>query len=78
MFHRERDASKVALVALVEGMRTSHPADRLLDVQWSTPHLASLGVVEIGRQEYLRRLATAQFLSEPDIFRRDPGVFGAQ
>lgn len=78
MFHRERDASKVALVALVEGLRASHPTERLLDVQWSTPHLASLGVVEISRQEYLRRLATAQYLSEPDIFRRDPSVSGRQ
>jgi leucyl/phenylalanyl-tRNA---protein transferase len=74
MFHRERDASKVALVALVEGLRASYPTQRLLDVQWSTPHLASLGVVEISRQEYLQRLATAQLLSEPDIFRRDPDV----
>ena len=47
MFHRERDASKVALVALVEGLRASDPAERLLDVQWATPHLESLGVVEI-------------------------------
>jgi leucyl/phenylalanyl-tRNA---protein transferase len=78
MFHRERDASKVALVALVEGLRTTHPAERLLDVQWSTPHLASLGVVEIGRQEYLHRLAIAQYLSEPEIFRRDPGVSRAE
>lgn len=56
MFYRENDASKVALVALVE--RFLAPG-RLLDVQWSTPHLASLGVVEVPRQEYLARLAVA-------------------
>jgi leucyl/phenylalanyl-tRNA---protein transferase len=57
MFHRERDASKVALMALVELMQTSGMA--LLDVQWCTDHLASLGAVAIARQEYLARLADA-------------------
>ena len=57
MFHRATDASKVALVALVELLRESGAV--LLDVQWRTPHLASLGVVEIPRVEYLRRLADA-------------------
>jgi leucyl/phenylalanyl-tRNA--protein transferase len=65
MFHRERDASKVALVALVEGLRESYPSERLLDVQWATPHLASLGVVEVSREEYLRRLSRALRLREP-------------
>lgn len=57
MFHRARDASKVALVALVERMEES--GGELLDVQWVTPHLASLGAVEIARAEYLRRLRHA-------------------
>ena len=57
MFHREVDASKVALVALVE--RLGHSAGGLLDVQWSTPHLRSLGVVDVPRDEYLRRLRVA-------------------
>jgi leucyl/phenylalanyl-tRNA--protein transferase len=57
MFHILRDASKVALMALVDAMRES--GMRLLDVQWVTPHLASLGAVEIPRAEYLRRLADA-------------------
>lgn len=57
MFHFERDASKVALVALCERMvRRGMP---LLDVQYSTPHLTSLGAFEIGREEYLRRLDAA-------------------
>ena len=55
MFHRETDASKVALVGLVELLPTSGQ-DRLLDTQWQTPHLATLGVVEMPRAEYLRRL----------------------
>lgn len=58
MFHRERDASKVALVALVDLLRQA-PGDRLLDVQWRTDHLASLGVEEITRDDYLRRLRSA-------------------
>lgn len=57
MFHRERDASKVALVALVSVLRARGAT--LLDVQWSTPHLRSLGVIEIPRVEYLARLAAA-------------------
>jgi leucyl/phenylalanyl-tRNA--protein transferase len=57
MFHVGRDASKVALMALVELMRRSRMT--LLDVQWCTPHLASLGAVEISRAEYLERLRQA-------------------
>ena len=55
MFHRETDASKAALAALCERLG----AVALLDVQWCTPHLATLGAVEIPRAEYLRRLAAA-------------------
>lgn len=57
MFHRQRDASKVALVALVAIMRAAGMS--LLDVQWTTPHLASLGAVDVPRGEYLRLLAAA-------------------
>jgi leucyl/phenylalanyl-tRNA--protein transferase len=63
-FHRTRDASKVALVALVDLLRAGHAT--LLDVQWTTPHLASLGAVDIARNEYLRRLhAALQVVSDP-------------
>ena len=56
-FHRVTDASKVALARLVEELGSRREArEVLLDVQWCTPHLASLGAVEIGRDEYLRRL----------------------
>lgn len=57
MFHSRRDGSKVALLGLVDRLRTIGAT--LLDVQWLTPHLASLGAVEIPRTEYLSRLALA-------------------
>jgi leucyl/phenylalanyl-tRNA--protein transferase len=63
MFRTRTDASKAAFLGLVEGLRASGDADRrLLDVQWLTPHLASLGAVEIPRGEYRRRLAGATTL----------------
>jgi leucyl/phenylalanyl-tRNA--protein transferase len=65
MFHRATDASKVALVALVE--RLGSRGATLLDVQWLTPHLASLGAVEVPRPDYLRRLATALERPTPDL-----------
>lgn len=58
MFQIERDASKVALMALVDLMRSS--AMTLLDVQWCSEHLASLGAIAIPRSAYLARLAAAQ------------------
>jgi leucyl/phenylalanyl-tRNA--protein transferase len=70
MFHRDRDASKVALAGLVERLRDAHAAERLLDVQWLTPHLASLGAVEVPRATYLRRLRRALVLPEPDFLAR--------
>jgi leucyl/phenylalanyl-tRNA---protein transferase len=57
MFHRRTDASKVALVGLVDRLRDGGAT--VLDVQWVTPHLASLGAVEVPRVEYLRRVAEA-------------------
>lgn len=57
MFHRKSDASKVALMALVDAMKSAQMT--LLDAQWQTEHLASLGVIEIPRHEYLSRLASA-------------------
>jgi leucyl/phenylalanyl-tRNA--protein transferase len=69
MFHASqpfgRDASKVALVHLVSLLQADDVAGRLLDVQWATPHLASLGVVEVSRREYLRRLEAALALPLP-------------
>jgi leucyl/phenylalanyl-tRNA--protein transferase len=64
-FHRRTDASKVALAALVERLRAAGGA-RLLDVQWTTPHLVSLGARDVPRPEYLRLLRAA--LREPPAF----------
>lgn len=68
MFHRVTDASKVALVGLVDLLRDEHADQRLLDVQWSTQHLASLGVVEVSRAEYLDLLRAALDLPLPAAF----------
>jgi leucyl/phenylalanyl-tRNA--protein transferase len=57
MFHARRDASKVALMALVQLMRDAGMT--LLDVQWRTDHLESLGAVEVSRDQYLNLLASA-------------------
>ena len=57
MFHRERDASKVALVHLVARLKRGR--FRLLDAQFVTPHLASFGAIEVGREDYQRLLADA-------------------
>lgn len=54
MFHHVTDASKVALVSLVERLRSR--GFTLLDTQWVTPHLRRFGAIEIPRDEYLRRL----------------------
>ncbi len=67
MFHEPfgRDASKVALLRLVEFLDADR-RDRLLDVQWQTPHLESLGAVEVDRVDYLRMLGDALDIPEPD------------
>ena len=57
-FHVRTDASKVALAALVERLREAG-GDRLLDVQWTTPHLRALRARDVPRAQYLRRLAGA-------------------
>jgi len=58
MFYRQRDASKVALVGLVELLRDEYDDRRLIDVQWQTPHLETLGVTEMSRPDYLAQLPT--------------------
>jgi leucyl/phenylalanyl-tRNA--protein transferase len=57
MFSAQRDASKVALLSLVERMRAGGGV--LLDTQWLTPHLASLGAIEVPRARYLSLLEDA-------------------
>jgi leucyl/phenylalanyl-tRNA--protein transferase len=68
MFHRERDASKVALVALVDMLRAG--GSTLLDVQWTTDHLRSLGAVDMPRADYLTGLAEAVDRPLPEVWRR--------
>ena len=58
MFHTQTDASKAALVALVALLDAV--GITLFDVQWTTPHLTSLGAIDIPREEYLALLAQAQ------------------
>jgi leucyl/phenylalanyl-tRNA--protein transferase len=65
MFHTATDASKVALVALVRWLRETGAA--LLDVQWMTPHLRSLGAVDLRRHEYLELLDRAVRVSSRPI-----------
>jgi leucyl/phenylalanyl-tRNA---protein transferase len=57
MFHRVTDAGKAALAALVELLRDGDAT--LLDVQWTTPHLSSLGAVDVPRAKYLELMADA-------------------
>ncbi len=73
MFHRVSDASKVALVALVALLSDEHLADRLIDVQWATPHLRSLGVEEISRRAYVEALPGLLAVRLPDAFAQRAG-----
>jgi leucyl/phenylalanyl-tRNA--protein transferase len=57
MFHRVTNASKVALWATCELLRRDGAT--LFDVQWTTPHLVSLGAIDIDRRDYLRLVAAA-------------------
>lgn len=57
MFHTETDASKAALVHLTNVLDAAGVV--LFDVQWMTPHLSTLGAIDLSRSEYLRRLEEA-------------------
>ncbi len=69
MFHRRTDASKAAVLGMIELMSDEYVADRVFDVQWQTPHLASLGAVELLRETYLRRVRAALEIPAPAVFR---------
>jgi leucyl/phenylalanyl-tRNA---protein transferase len=77
MFHRATDASKVALVHLAA--RLAKGGFRLLDTQFVTPHLASLGAIEVQKHAYRRRLADA-LAHEGDfwIWPKGASVSGSQ
>jgi leucyl/phenylalanyl-tRNA--protein transferase len=72
MFSIERDASKIALIHLVDQLRSG--GFLLLDTQMITEHLQTFGAVEIPRAEYHRRLALA--LATNAKFRRPPAYGG--
>jgi leucyl/phenylalanyl-tRNA--protein transferase len=67
MFHHETDASKAALAGLVAILDDGH--DRLVDTQWQTSHLASLGVGEMPRDEYLAELGRLLATPQPHFGR---------
>lgn len=66
MFHTSVDASKVALVHLVDTLTVGGAS--LLDVQWTTDHLITLGAVDVARDDYLRLLAAALARPLPETF----------
>ena len=68
MFYRQTDASKVAFVGLIDILRAAPGDARLLDVQWATPHLKTLGAIEVSRPRYHDLLRTALELSQPKEF----------
>ncbi|MGO4174883.1 leucyl/phenylalanyl-tRNA--protein transferase [Bosea sp. TAF32] len=77
MFHRETDASKVALVHLVARLRRG--GYRLLDTQFQTGHLAQFGTVEIPRDAYRLRLDDAlRHQGNWEAWPREPVVSGRQ
>jgi leucyl/phenylalanyl-tRNA---protein transferase len=67
MFHRVTDASKAAVLAMAGYVFADGDPRRLIDVQWSTDHLRTLGVVTVSRAEYLRRLDDAMQLEPPSF-----------
>jgi leucyl/phenylalanyl-tRNA---protein transferase len=70
MFNRAPDASKVALVKLIDIlMSDNHGAERMIDVQWLTPHMASLGATSMSRDIYLSKLPHILASPPPSQFR---------
>ncbi|MEO5983172.1 MAG: leucyl/phenylalanyl-tRNA--protein transferase [Pedococcus sp.] len=65
MFHRVPDASKAAVLAMAGYVFADGDPRRLIDVQWSTDHLQTLGVVTVSREDYLERLEQARALAPP-------------
>nr|WP_275402491.1 leucyl/phenylalanyl-tRNA--protein transferase [Streptomyces sp. SID13031] len=68
MFHRKTDGSKAAVAGLVELLSDKYAAHRVLDIQWVTSHLATLGAVAIPRENYIERLERALAYPLPDAF----------
>jgi leucyl/phenylalanyl-tRNA--protein transferase len=68
MFHRVTDASKCALVGLSELVFADGDRSRVIDVQWATPHLRSMGITEVSRKDYIVRLECSLSLPVPSAF----------
>lgn len=69
MFHRRTDASKAALVHLVDVL--GERDGTFIDVQWVTPHLETLGVEAVRRSDYRRMLTAATGLARAEAFLHD-------
>ena len=69
MFHRATDASKAALVGLVDVLRADGDPRRFVDVQWRTDHLATLGISQVPREDYRRLLGEALTAPLPQRWR---------
>ena len=76
MFHLATDASKAALVALVRGLDDG--SARLIDVQWRTDHLATLGVSELARDDYLARLPALLAVDDAPFLAAGPRTIAAE
>ena len=74
MFSKKPNASKIALAYLIDRLRVA--GFSLFDTQFITPHLASLGAIEIPRDAYQNRLAAA--IHQPVVFPKDPTAPPAQ
>ena len=64
MFYRRSDASKAALVGLVDLMNDG--GSRVIDVQWLTSHLRAMGCSEIEREKYLKKVNELTLVEEPN------------
>ncbi len=69
-FHRETDASKAAVLSLAEMLAAEPAGPGLVDVQWATPHLSTLGVVEVTRDHYVSQVADLVRQPPPRCFDR--------
>ena len=74
MFHSRTDGSKAALYALISQM--AKDGGLLIDAQWQTAHLKSLGAIELPRLDYLDLLKQALGMPLPSLFKMGPRFLG--
>jgi leucyl/phenylalanyl-tRNA--protein transferase len=68
MFHHKTDGSKAAVAGLIELLDDEYAEGRVLDIQWVTDHLATLGAISIPRETYIQRVSRAVGLPLPAAF----------